>query len=236
MDPRKTPLTCYHCGNTGLLTLISHFDAADIVIVDVDRYGRVVEDDYLGTKTYFFYKCPVCEKPVLAQQYESVWEPPDTRNIISLVYPSLNIDFENAPQNIAQAYEAAVRTRGIDNAICLLSLRRALEMVCNDHNAAGDNLKMKIDNLIEAKTLPKMLEDFCWIVRQCGNDAAHAEDVEFSKREVDEAIEYVGSIITYLYSTPVKVADLRRRIEKRQARQKEQKQEQNNVDGEENNG
>lgn len=235
MDPHKTPLTCYHCGNTGILTYVAQFNVDDIVI-DKNEYGQVVYEDCLGFLKWYLYKCPVCENPVLAKQYEANWGPPNCINDIKVMYPALVITPEGVPSKIFQAYEAAVKTRGIDNAICLLSLRRALEMVCNDHNAAGDNLKMKIDNLIEAKTLPKMLEDFCWIVRQCGNDAAHAKDVEFSKREVDEAIEYVGSIITYLYSTPVKVADLRRRIEERQKKQKEQKQAQNNVDCEENNG
>ena len=156
--------------------------------------------------------------------------------VVINVYPRINIDKENTPSKIFQAYEAAVKTRGIDSAICLLSLRRALEMVCKDKNAQGDNLEKKIDDLIEKKVLPEMMRDACWIVRQCGNEAAHADDVEFSKHEADEAIEYVGSIITYLYSTPVKVADLRRRIEERQKKRKEQKQEQNNVDGEENDG
>lgn len=232
MDPRKTPLTCYHCGNTGLLTFVAQFNVDDIFI-DKNEYGQVVCEDYLGTLKWYFYKCPICEKPVLANQYDYNCGPP---NSIDLIYPTLGITPEGIPPKIFQAYEAAVRTRGIDNAICLLSLRRALEMVCKDKNAEGKNLESKIDDLIEKKVLPEMMRDACWIVRQCGNEAAHADDVEFSKREADEAIEYVGSIITYLYSTPVKVADLRRRIEKRQARQKEQKQEQNNVDGEENNG
>lgn len=109
-------------------------------------------------------------------------------------------------------------------------------MVCKDKNAKGKNLESKIDDLIEKKVLPEMMRDACWIVRQCGNEAAHADDVEFSNSEVTEVIEYVGSVINYLYSTPVKVADLRRRIEERQKKRKEQKQEQNNVDCEENNG
>lgn len=235
MDPRKTPLTCYHCGNTGILTYVAQFNVDDIVI-DKNEYGQVIYEDCLGFLKWYLYKCPVCENPVLAKQYEGNCDPPNCINDIKVIYPALVITSKGVPPKIFQAYEAAVKTRGIDNAICLLSLRRALEMVCKDKNAQGDNLEKKIDDLIEKKVLPEMMRDACWIVRQCGNEAAHADDVEFSKREADEAIEYVGSIITYLYSTPVKVADLRRRIEERQKKQKEQKQAQNNVDCEENNG
>lgn len=231
MYPPKEPLTCYHCGNTGILKTIASFDVPE-EIVEKDEWGRVTFFQVVATSRWYLFQCPVCLEPVLINHYLI----PDMEGVVTNVYPCVNIDKENTPPKIFQAYEAAVKTRGIDNAICLLSLRRALEMVCKDKNAQGDNLEKKIDDLIEKKVLPEMMRDACWIVRQCGNEAAHADDVEFSKREADEAIEYVGSIITYLYSTPVKVADLRRRIEKRQARQKEQKQEQNNVDCEENNG
>lgn len=215
MDPRKTPLTCYHCGNTGILTYIDGFEAIDDE-EERNWIGQLISYSVISKTKWHLYKCPVCENPVLANQ--TIWggEPPGCLHDLEIVFPGLNIDKENTPRKIIKAYEAAVKTRGIDNAICLLSLRRALEMVCKDKNAEGKNLESKIDDLIEKKVLPEMMRDACWIVRQCGNEAAHADDVEFSKREADEAIEYVGSIVTYLYSTPVKVADLRRRIEERQ--------------------
>lgn len=234
MNPRTTPLTCYHCGNTGVLTYLSQFSVDDPLLAR-KQYGKKVGSS-CGTMKWYFYKCPVCEKPVLANQYIDDDSKDFCIQEIEVIYPTPGIVKEGIPPRIFHAYEAAVKTRGIDNAICLLSLRRALEMVCKDKNAEGKNLESKIDDLIEKKVLPEMMRDACWIVRQCGNEAAHGDDVEFSKREVDEAIEYVGSIIKYLYSTPVKVADLRRRIEKRQVKQKERQQEQNNVDGEENNG
>ena len=88
-------------------------------------------------------------------------------------------------------------------------------MICKEKGACGKDLKAKIDDLIKRKLLPEMMDDACWIVRQSGNDAAHADDVIFTEREVEEIIEYVSTVINYLYSMPVRIEKLKKKIEER---------------------
>ena len=88
-------------------------------------------------------------------------------------------------------------------------------MICKDKGAEGGDLKSKIQDLIDKKVLPEMMNDACWIVRQSGNDAAHADDVVFTSFEVQEIINYVTIVIEYLYSLPVRVSDLKHKISER---------------------
>ena len=88
-------------------------------------------------------------------------------------------------------------------------------MICKEKGASGKDLKDKISDLISQKILPEMMADACWIVRQSGNDAAHADDIIFSEREVEEIIEYVSTVINYLYSMPVRIAKLKQQIQER---------------------
>ena len=137
-------------------------------------------------------------------------------------YPIIAVSPEGVPKEIYSAFEAAVKTKGIDYAICLLSLRRVLEMICKDKEAVGKDLEKKIDDLIEKKIFPPMIEDACWIIRQMGNDAAHADKVNVYTYDVEQVISYVATIIDYLYSLPFRVENMKKKIEDRKKANKEQ--------------
>lgn len=110
---------------------------------------------------------------------------------------------------------SAVKTKGIDISICVLSLRRVLEMICNDLGSKGKTLESMIDDLVEKKELPEMIKDACWIIRKLGNDAAHKDFVAMHSSEVEQVIGYLADIINYLYSMPKRVADMRYKLENR---------------------
>ena len=88
-------------------------------------------------------------------------------------------------------------------------------MICKEKGAKGNTLEKKIDDLIEKKVLPPMIGEACWIIRQMGNDAAHADKVDVFGVEVDQVIGYVGTIIDYLYSMPYRVNKMKKKIEGR---------------------
>jgi len=85
-------------------------------------------------------------------------------------------------------------------------------MIAKDKNATGKTLEDKIESLVERKELPEMLNDACWIIRQLGNSAAHADDVKFHQYDVERVIEYVAVIIEYLYSLPKRLKDTKEKI------------------------
>ena len=128
------------------------------------------------------------------------------------LYPQSAIDTTGVPENIKTAFESALKVKNIDTAICALALRRVLEAICKDKGAEGKDLEKMIVNMIERSILPAMFDDACWIIRQLGNSAAHADKKVFSMHQVDQTIEFVQNIINYLYTLPVKMQKLRSAI------------------------
>lgn len=78
-----------------------------------------------------------------------------------------------------------------------------------------------IHDMIERNVLPKMFDDACWIVRQLGNSAAHADSRHFSRRQVDQTILFMQNIINYLYTLPVKMNGMRSELEAKKSMKKD---------------
>lgn len=218
MQKGRIVTTCYHCGNTGVLDYKSTV-TWKVEDIKYDNYGNVTYYTIFEHIDWDFYECPVCHNPTLIRNY--TFDAVSFGNYVEteskIVYPYPLINRVGVPQTIADAFDAAVKTKGIDSAICLLSLRRVLEMIAKDKGASGKTLEEKINNLVEKKVLPKMLNDACWIIRQLGNSAAHADDVKVYQNDVERVIEYVAVIIEYLYSLPKRIKDTKEKImEKKQ--------------------
>lgn len=209
-------LTCYSCGNRGVMKHIGNF-SNDEYFEDYDEYGNVICHQLIEEVEWILFECPVCHNPVLVSDY-TCQGMPDGYSEITIEYPNLNVNYKGVPESIKNAFTAAVRTKGIDRAICLLSLRRTLEMICKDKSAEGKDLESKIADLVNKKILPEMMNSACWILRQLGNDAAHADDVEFTELDVKECIEFISIIINYLYSMPIRIDQLKSKIEDRKTK------------------
>lgn len=203
---------CRHCGNRGIMKYIGK---TGWLVEDIheDNYGHIFDSELLEHMDYYVFECPVCYKPVIISEYclDINDEPPK----FEIKYPSVNVSSKGVPNEIYSAFESAIKTKGIDYSICLLSLRRVLEMICNDKGAKGKNLENKIKDLIDSKLLPEMIGDACWIIRQLGNGAAHADKIEVYSYDVEQVIGYVGIIIDYLYSMPHRIREMKESIIKR---------------------
>ncbi|MCS1350285.1 DUF4145 domain-containing protein [Mechercharimyces sp. CAU 1602] len=67
---------------------------------------------------------------------------------------------------------AALKTKNIDGAICVLALRRTLEMMCIDKGENNRNLYKNIQELSDRDILPPILDGMAGILREVGNYAA----------------------------------------------------------------
>lgn len=216
-DIKRSVHTCFHCGNTGILNYIGHTRWNDEDII-YDANGDVIHIEIIEHEDWYLFECPVCHRPVVIRQ--------DTIDFAEYTYqpvsafPSYLISSEGVPEAIHSAFEAAIRTKGIDSAICLLSLRRVLEMICKEKGAIGKDLEDKIENLISTGVLSPSFSDACWVIRQLGNSAAHADKERIYTYQVEQTIEFVSTIINYLYSMPVRVAKMKAEIEKQKAAKK----------------
>lgn len=203
---------CHHCGNKGSLEIMGTYFSTE--------YESTVENGKeivfpLIRSDWYLLRCPVCEKATL---YEILGEPDLGRwaDNCYVRYPSDNVDYLNVPGEIKSAFEAAKRTIGIDYGICLLSLRRTLEMICKFEGATGKTLDAKITNLVSDKKLPPMIEDILYIIRISGNDGAHADIIHLSESQVRDVMNFVGTIINYLYSMPERVSILKEIVKKKE--------------------
>ena len=69
-----------------------------------------------------------------------------------------------------------------------------------------------IEDLIATGVLSPAFSDACWVIRQLGNSAAHADKADIYAYQVEQTIEFVSTIINYLYSMPVRVAEMKKKI------------------------
>ena len=141
--PKEKIIKCFHCGNeTPMLKAGKYFWGS-----------REMEfSDFEFSYKYELFACPVCHKVTLQETYsdelmidcdsqgrDKYYE---TQNIL---FPLNNIDSTSVPQKIKEAYEAALKTKDIDKYVCLMALRRTLELMLNDKGAtkwgAGKKLR-----------------------------------------------------------------------------------------------
>lgn len=197
--PTKRIVFCSSCENKGKMEEVASYDH---VVHDVDEYGNdLVEYSELNQ----LLCCPICDHVILLNTpYD---ERSETYYLDSeYCYPHIITDFLGVPEKIKTAFESACATKGIDPAICVISLRRTLEMICKDKSAVGYNLKKKIDDLVSRSVLPSAMADVCIVVRRYGNEGAHGDELKLSSIELDHIIRYVSTVIEYTYSLPLRVS------------------------------
>lgn len=214
---------CYHCGNEGLMESVGkHQQTYGGPILN--KYGKQVDVDMLEYVEWRLLSCPVCKKVSLVQKYSNECDyNPNTNEYledIDLLYPECNVNYLGVPGEVKSAFEAALKVKNIDRDICLLSLRRVLEAICKEQGAKGKDLDSMIKNLLEKGTLPIIMEDACWIIRQLGNNAAHAGEIRVYKSDVEQTIDFLKTIIHYLYTLPKQMEQLKVKIERRKEKQK----------------
>lgn len=203
--------TCYHCGNQGLMH-IEHLHLYNYGGLEFDNDGNCVGRELEEQFQWYLLSCPVCHKVTLREEYTNECFR-DYNTMIETLYPKSTIDYTGVPENIKTAFESALKVKNIDPAICSLALRRVLETICKEKGANGKTLELMISDMIDRGILPQMFDDACWIVRQLGNSAAHGDSAKFTVYQVDQTIDFMQNIINYLYSLPVKMQNIRSKIE-----------------------
>lgn len=195
---------CLYCGNYTLMNLVGqhkeHWDEGDC---------------YIGVENHKMYACPICKAITLLGQ---VWQEKDgniTENSFyeEIVYPMNTFHENGLPMNIKNAYESALKTRYVDSAICMIALRRTLEIICLEKDAQGRDLWHKIEDLSNRGILPKELKHASTITRTYGNMGAHDTEISISTLVLNQLIDFVRYILDYLYVLPVKLKVVQERLD-----------------------
>jgi len=140
----------------------------------------------------------------------------------SILYPQNSIDSNSVPPKVKEAYEAALKTKSIDKYVCLMALRRTLELLLKDKGATKWGLKDKIEEIAAKGLLPDTLKEASSLAKILGDTAAHDKELEIDQYDVEAMAEFVGFIIEYLYIVPDKISAYKVRLdEKSSAKGKE---------------
>lgn len=207
-------LTCYHCGNETAMQLVSTYKYNGSEICDEDENGVPI---YMvdWEDSWHLYNCPVChdvtlkKKSWMSEEIDYAGRPVTYEEII---YPTITQKSKNMPVLVYRAFEAALKVRNLDGAICALSLRRTLEMMCKDLQATGRDLYTKLDSLSKKGILPPILETMAHVLKDLGNAAAHADDANFPKDVVRSMIDFTQTILDYVYVLPETIKEIQDKI------------------------
>lgn len=208
-------IKCFHCGNETPMKKAGEYS-----------WGS---HDLKYSEFNFFYKyelfvCPVCHKVTLRQSYgdETMIQYHSYDEITyfdekSILYPLSSIESTSIPQKVKEAYEAALKIKSIDMYVCLMALRRTLELLLKDKGATKWGLKDKIEEIAAKGLLPDTLKEASSLAKMLGDTAAHDKELEIDQYDVETMAEFIGYIIEYLYVVPDKISSFKERLDAKSA-------------------
>ena len=202
------PYVCGHCGNKGAMQVLGTYD---------EIYTKYEKEDASGFnwqegKIWELDKCPACESILLRQGYYHDGYHEDG-NRYAIIYPTIDSGPERLPIKIRKALEAAEKVKVLDaNAFALL-LRRVLELVCLDKEAAGDRLPDKLKDLAKRDIVPDNLATMAFQLKELGNIGAHPHLGELTEKEIPILDDLCHAILEYVYTAPALVQKVEKKLE-----------------------
>ena len=192
---RENVFLCQHCGNENRM---------DLVCQNKIEEGNEDWDYFNYIKVY---RCSVCLKATITEtDYFSEDYHPDGVLDENIIYPPNELSDENVvPMVIINAFKSSQRVRHMDKSIFLMSIRRTLEVICNDKGAAGRTLETKIQYLADKGILPASLRTASGFTRILGNRGAHSTDSVNDEVSL-HLLTFVKYIIDYVYVLPEKLS------------------------------
>lgn len=197
---------CRHCGNKTKLDIVGHYK---------EEYREVFDCNI----DWLILRCCACEKISFAKVYagedtefytqdgEIDWE-----EQYSTLYPIMTYENTNVPKPVHSAFSVALKAQHVDDALCLISLRRTLEIICKDKQAEGKNLVAMIKDLTSKSIFPNVLNEASDILRVLGNEAAHGDNIEYDWSIVKEMVNLTQIIIEYVYVIPYRIENIKQEI------------------------
>lgn len=208
-------ITCHHCGNKTLMEKVSTY---------VKKYEF---DEMWEEIKWNLFICPACQevtleketlfseeiKHVLHENDDELASEDVIKKLIKIdvLYPYESSQNNYIPYKVKTAFEAAVKVKNIDGAICAIAIRRTLEMMCKEKGETKGNLFIKLQKLSQKGILPPIINDMAGVLREVGNSAAHADE-EFKSELVPSMIEFTTIILDYVYNLPNRIADIQEAI------------------------
>ena len=65
-----------------------------------------------------------------------------------------------------------------------------------------------LKEMVNKNILPETLDQCSFLIRKLGNSGAHGDDIDMSQSDVLELIDFIETILYYIYELPVKIANV----------------------------
>lgn len=195
-------IRCPHCRELGSFNLLGPAKS-------FYKLGKTMPIETLAQGTYYagVRICPNAKCQGLVFVVES-------KNEVLEIEPPQLLDFnpEGLPSRLQQTLREAVACHGVGaHRAAAMMVRRLLEEICDENNAAGANLHQRLASLKDAIVLPEPLFEAMNELKALGNDAAHVEAKVYDNIGADEAqdlIELAKEIVKALYQLKGLIARL----------------------------
>ena len=221
----STKKQCYHCGNQVFMKTINELKNDVVEDVGNDQFHHYV----CFYERWHIEQCTICDKVTITKEEWNSEEEQFFQELGELlwknheiIYPRISFeDKHNIPKDIWSAFESALKVQRIDGTVCMMALRRTLEVMCKDKGETTGSLQRKLENLANRKIIPPVIDGIASLLRQKGNAAAHGDNVEFPEYVVKEMSDYTRIILDYVYVLPAKLKKSQQRIDKKNKKMEE---------------
>lgn len=204
-------IKCFHCGNETPMKKVGEYSwgSRNLEYSEINFFFK-----------YELFACPVCHRVTLRQAYSDEtmihyhnYDEMSYYDEKSILYPLSSMESPSIPAKVKEAYEAALKTKSIDKYVCLMALRRTLELLLKDKGATKWGLKDKIEEIAAKGLLPDTLKEASSLAKMLGDTAAHDKELEIDQYDVEAMAEFIGFIIEYLYVVPDKISTYKARLD-----------------------
>lgn len=203
-------ITCPHCGNKTLHEFKYVITGSDDSFTDIEGNPVPPIDYYI-----ILVQCRTCQKASLFLSWEFE-ENPENLEKATLLYPYEKQLGDGTPDIIKKNYIEAKKIKKISPVAFAVLIRRVLEYMCIDKGIHGNNLKEKLDSLVEQKVIPDTLAVMANALRFLGNIGAHPSDLNIDFNEAEIIDDFFTTIMEYVYIAPEKIKKLREKIKQKQ--------------------
>lgn len=158
-----------------------------------------------------FAACPQCKKPMLAAQFD--FGEGFDRDTPIRVYPPQGRRLGLAvPQPIREAFEEAVVCfKCKAYTACAIMCRKTLEGLCSEHGARERTLGQSLQKLRDAGVIESQLFEWAEELRQLGNVAAHGVEVQTTRDDASDILEFTEAIAEYVFTYRERFASFKSR-------------------------
>lgn len=204
-------IQCLYCGNKTLMNRVGQH-----------KYSWDEGQGYWGYFLYSMYACPICNRVTFHQTYwDCAQTDYDGTDFVDeeILYPVNALKTNALPPVIKNAFEAALKVKNIDDDVCLLALRRTLELILVDKGAIKWGLKDKIEELAKGNILPDTLKEASLIAKMLGDSAAHTEGTNTTIHDINKLVDFIEYLLEYFYILPDKISELKKQLDKTKERE-----------------